>query len=59
MRTKLKWIIANREVLPQMGSLIRTKMENEFNWDSIVFQWTDFFKYGIELQRLKKEGYIK
>ena len=58
MRSKIKWIIENREILPQFGSLIRTKMETEFNWDNIIYQWTDFFKYGIELNRLKKDGYI-
>ncbi len=59
MKNKIKWIINNRNVLPEMGNLMRTKMENEFNWKKIIFQWTDFFKYGIELQKLKREGYLK
>jgi glycosyltransferase involved in cell wall biosynthesis len=59
MKKKLKWILDNKEVLPTMGNMMRTKMENEFNWDNIIYQWTDFFKYGIELHRLKKEGFVK
>jgi glycosyltransferase involved in cell wall biosynthesis len=59
MRNKLKWIIKNREILPLFGNRIRKKMENEFNWENIIIQWTDFFKFALELQQLKKEGYIK
>ena len=56
---KLKWITDNREVLPQMGKQLRKKMEEEFNWEYLIYQWTDFMQYGLELRRLKQEGYIK
>ena len=44
----------NREVLPQMGKNIRQKMEVEFNWENLIYQWTDFLQYAIELKDLKK-----
>lgn len=58
MRNKIQWIINNRKILPEFGKLIRTKMENEFNWENIIFQWTDFLKYSLELVQLRKDKYI-
>ncbi|MGD9898689.1 MAG: glycosyltransferase family 4 protein [Calditrichaceae bacterium] len=57
--SKLSWIVQNREILPIMGNKMRKKMEQEFNWEHLIFQWTDFMNYALELNRLKKEGYIK
>lgn len=54
IKEKLLWIANNREVLPQMGSEIRKKMEDEFNWKNLIYQWTDFLQYAIELIELKK-----
>lgn len=59
IKAKLEWINQNRSVLPVMGKRIREKMEREFNWEMLIDQWTDFFKFAIELHRLKKEGHIK
>lgn len=59
MKKKISWIINNREILPSIGNKIRKKMEDEFNWEKIVFQWTDFFKYALELKRLKENGFVK
>ncbi|HID38439.1 MAG TPA: glycosyltransferase [Calditrichaeota bacterium] len=57
--TKLKWIADHRDILPQMGQKIRKKMEKEFNWEYLIYQWTDFMQYALELKRLKKEGHLK
>lgn len=54
IKEKLLWIANNREVLPQMGNEIRKKMEEEFNWKNLIYQWTDFLQYAIELIELKK-----
>ena len=56
---KLTWIVDNREILPLMGKAIHAKMEQEFNWKHLVFQWTDFFHYALELNRLRTTGLIK
>lgn len=56
---KLKWCTDNRDELKVMGARIREKMEREFNWKNVIWQWTDFLKYGLELKRLKAEGYLK
>ena len=57
IKSKLLWIVNNREILPQMGEAIRSKMEMEFNWKNLIFQWTDFFKFALELKRLKEGGF--
>lgn len=59
IKNKLQWIVSNREVLPQMGKKIREKMENEFNWETLIYQWTDFLQYAIELKELKQRNYIR
>jgi len=58
IKNKLHWIVDNREVLPQMGKSIRQKMEEEFNWENLIYQWTDFLQYSIELKRLKASNFI-
>lgn len=55
---KLTWISQNKDLLPGMGVKLREKMEKEFNWEQLVYQWTDFLKYGLELKRLKEEGHL-
>ena len=52
-------ILEMRDQLPKMGKQIRSKMEQEFNWKNLIHQWTDFFKYALELYRLKQQGNIK
>jgi hypothetical protein len=42
-----------------MGIRIREKMQREFNWNNVIWQWTDFLKYGLELKKLKSEGFLK
>jgi len=59
IKTKLQWIVNNRDILPQMGKNIRQKMEEEFNWENLIYQWTDFLQYSIELKRLKESNHIK
>ncbi|MCK5087704.1 MAG: glycosyltransferase family 4 protein [Melioribacteraceae bacterium] len=59
IKSKLEWIAANREILPKMGNLIRKKMEEEFNWDTLIYQWTDFLYYSLELKKLKRSGVMK
>ena len=54
IKNKLHWIVDNKEILPQMGKNIRQKMEIEFNWENLIYQWTDFLQYAIELKELKK-----
>lgn len=56
---KLNRIVQNREVLTEMGRKLRRKMEEEFNWENLIYQWTDFMKYALELHRLKKDGYLR
>ncbi|MBN1154080.1 glycosyltransferase family 4 protein [candidate division KSB1 bacterium] len=56
---RLKWITDNRDILPQMGQSIHRKMEQEFNWKQLIFQWTDFFNFAIELYQLKGQGHIR
>jgi len=34
-------------------------MEKEFNWEYLIYQWTDFLQYAIELKELKKNGFVK
>jgi len=46
-------------VLPEMGKQIREKMEKEFNWETVIYQWTDFLEYSLELVQLKKNGHLK
>jgi hypothetical protein len=52
---KLRYLAANREILPRMGSLARKKMEDEFQWKKIIPQWIDFFQRAIDLYNLKKK----
>ena len=59
IKSKLQWIANNQEILPQMGKNIRQKMENEFNWENLIYQWTDFLQYAIELKELKENNFIK
>jgi len=55
---KLKYIVNNRDCLPEIGRAARLKMENEFNWKHLIFQWIDFFTYALELYKLKQQGSI-
>ncbi len=59
IKEQLLQIVKNREQLATMGNLLRQKMEREFNWEHLIFQWTDFFKNALEVQKLKKESLIK
>jgi len=54
IKNKLQWIVNNREVLSELGKNIRQKMENEFNWETLIYQWTDFMQYALELKKLKE-----
>ena len=56
---KLQWIARHRDRLPEMGRAIREKMEREFDWKHLIFQWTDFLQYALELYNLKKHGTIR
>lgn len=58
IKSKLQWIVNNREFLPSAGKLIREKMEKEFNWEHLIYQWTDFLNFGLELQKLKSEKHL-
>ncbi len=59
IKEKLLRIAQNREILPEAGKRLRKKMEEEFNWEHVIYQWTDFLKFALELIRLRKEGYLK
>ncbi|MFH0975660.1 MAG: glycosyltransferase [Spirochaetota bacterium] len=52
---KLKYIIKNKDMLPEMGMKVREKMEKEFNWKNIIHQWTDFFKKAIKLRHWEEK----
>jgi len=54
IKNKIQWIVDNKEILPQFGVNIRQKMEEEFNWETLIYQWTDFMQYALELKKLKK-----
>lgn len=56
---KLEYIVNNRDRLPEMGRAARRKMENEFNWKHLIFQWIDFFTYALELHKLKQQGSVR
>ncbi len=58
-KEQLKHLVKNREMLPIMGSKVRKKMEEEFNWKNIIPQWIDFFQRANDLYNLKKEKYLK
>jgi glycosyltransferase involved in cell wall biosynthesis len=58
-KDKLTWIAGNRDVLTDMGKELRQKMESEFNWNQLIYQWTDFMHYALELHNLRKEGWLK
>ncbi|MBN1300959.1 MAG: glycosyltransferase family 4 protein [Melioribacteraceae bacterium] len=59
IKSKIKWISENRDLLPEIGIRIRGKMEKEFNWNYLITQWTDYFRYAIELYKLRKQGFVK
>ncbi len=59
IKTRLESILANRDKLPEMGTRIRKKMEQEFNWRYLITEWTDYFRFAIELKKLKKEDHVK
>ena len=54
----LKFIIKNRDMLPDMGKKAREKMESDFNWNTIIFQWTDFIKHALEIVELREKGQL-
>jgi len=45
-------------MLPAMGQKAREKMVRDFNWEHLIYQWTDFINYALELYRLREEGYV-
>ena len=55
---KLEYFAANRYALSEMGRRIRQRMEHDFNWRDIIWQWTDYFNYALELYRLREEGLV-
>ena len=55
---KLKWIAKNQDILSNMGRQLRDKMEIEFNWETLIYQWTDFMEYALKLKLLKENGHI-
>lgn len=55
---RLRTILAERDRLPAMGKLLRQRMEDEFDWRHLIVQWTDFFNFALELQRLRREGHL-
>jgi glycosyltransferase involved in cell wall biosynthesis len=57
-KEQLQTILDQREQLPEMGAKLRKRMENEFDWRHLIVQWTDFFQYALELQRLDREGQL-
>lgn len=59
IKTKLQWIVANRDILKEAGEKVRAKMEREFNWHCLINQWTDYFEYAIELEQLRNRNIIK
>ncbi len=59
IKERLLEFVENRDMLPGMGRAIRQKMEKEFDWNNLIYQWTDFFQYAMELFQLKREGYVK
>jgi glycosyltransferase involved in cell wall biosynthesis len=58
IKNKLQWIVDNREILPELGENIRQKMVNEFNCETLIYQWTDFMQYALELKRLKEDKHL-
>jgi len=59
IKTKMKWILENRDILPSAGENLREKLEREFNWKYLIHEWTDYFRYSLELIDLKKKNIIK
>ena len=57
-KEQLQKILHQREQLPAMGNKLRKRMEDEFDWRHLIVQWTDFFHYALELQRLDREGQL-
>lgn len=59
IKAGLEQALRSRDQLPEMGKALRTKMEREFNWKKLIFQWTDFFDFALELITLKSHGQLK
>ncbi len=59
MVEKLKYLSANRELLPLMGRKVRQKMEEDFQWKKIIPQWIDFFQRALNLHDIKEKLAIK
>lgn len=59
IKSGLEKALSLREKLPVMGKTIRQKMERDFNWENLIHQWTDFFRYAIELRQLRNNRHLK
>jgi len=59
MKHTLKAVLSERERLPEMGDKLRQRMEAEFNWNYLIYQWLDFFRFANELKILKANGDIE
>ncbi|MCK4821676.1 glycosyltransferase family 4 protein, partial [bacterium] len=51
-------LVGMRDKLPEMGETIRKKMEKEFNWEHLIYQWIDFFQNALDRYELKQNGLI-
>lgn len=55
----LAYAKSNKQKFIEMGKNARKTMENDFNWDKLIVQWLDFFRYAYQLKQLKQKGIIK
>lgn len=51
-------LVGMRDTLPKMGETIRKKMEKEFNWEHLIYQWIEFFQNALDRYDLKQQGLI-
>ena len=51
---KLSYVVARREILPEMGARVRAKMKARFDMKHNAAQWTDFLAAALELKRLRQ-----
>jgi len=59
IKSRIIKVVKDRERLAGMGSLLRQRMETEFNWESIIYQWLDFFNFALELKKHRDNGVIR
>jgi glycosyltransferase involved in cell wall biosynthesis len=54
--SRLRWLRDHRDVLPAAGRAARERMERDFNWKTLIGQWTAFLVCALERVSLRAKG---